>query len=749
MDHLHSRPMYGVRHVGSVITREEPSPSQEIRNWLELPSDVIFHIFLKLGEIDILFRAQSVCSLWRKVSKEPLLFRSIDMRNRSDLLDDSLYNVEKMAREAVDRSCGQLVDFAMDDFGSDELLAHIADMGEALFAMAKKAVMLEELEICHCSLSEDTLIGVGNACPQLKSLWLHRRGYRWPHIECDNEALAIAGNVPELRHLHLFGNKLTNVGLKAILDGCLHLESLDLRQCFNINLEGDLLKSCRDRLIKVKLPNDSTDDCEFDAAIDDRSYEFPEGSCYSELDHGIFSDDDFGYNPSFDFDQYDPDLIYDNELPFDQDYYGTIHILLSAQSVCSTWRKVSKEPSLFRSIDMRNRSDLFDGKMYDLEKLAREAVDRSCGQLVEFSMDGFGNNELLAQIADKSCELRCLRLVSSYQIRGGALMNVAKKAVMLEELEIRHCSLLEDTLLAVGNACPQLKTLRLNSRSYRGAHVETHCDNEALAIAGNMPELRHLRLFGNNLTNVGLKAILDGCLHLESLDLRQCFNVNLEGDLLRSCGDRLIKLRLPNDSTDDYEFDDAIESVCSAWPEVSKEPSLFRSIEISLDMQNRWRHAGLFEDRLYQLEKLAKESADRSCGQLVKFSMERFDSDELLAYIADNDSLRCLRLVSCDKVSEDALVNMAKKAVLLEELEICHCSFSADMLKTIGKVWPQLKSFRLNRRGYRFPHRERDDEALAIAENMPQLRRPFSMAACTLNLSTSVNASTLILKGIY
>ncbi|KAI3832346.1 hypothetical protein MKX03_003082, partial [Papaver bracteatum] len=73
-----------------------------------------------------------------------------------------------------------------------------------------------------------------------------------------------------------FGNKLTNVGLKTILDGCLHLESVDLRQCFNVSLEGDLLKSCRDRLIKLKLPNDSTDDCEFDAAIDDRSYEFSE-----------------------------------------------------------------------------------------------------------------------------------------------------------------------------------------------------------------------------------------------------------------------------------------------------------------------------------------------------------------------------------------------------------------------------------------------------------------------------------------
>ncbi|KAI3895177.1 hypothetical protein MKW92_037894 [Papaver armeniacum] len=715
------------------ISAEEPSSSEEIRNWLELPSDVIFHIFLKLGAIDILFRAQSVCSLWRKVSKEPLLFRSIDMRNRSDLLDDSKYNVEKMAREAVDRSCGQLVEFSMDNFGSDELLAHIADIindlffrsgelrclrlvschqvsGEAFSAMAKKAVMLEELEICHCSLSEDTLIAVG---------------YRRPHRECDNEALAVAGNMPELRHLHLFGNKLTNVGLKAILDGCLHLESLDLRQCFNVNLEGDLLKSCRDRLVKLKLPNDSTDDCEFDAAIDDRSYEFSEG--YSDLQFGLFS--------------YDP-------------IFGAIDILLSAQSVCPTWRKVSKEPMLFRSIDMRNRCSF----MYDMEKIAREAVDRSCGQLVEFSMDGFNNNELLAHI----------------------------KAVMLEELEIRHCSLLEDLLIAVGNACPQLKTLRLNSRSYRG---HTHCRN--------MPELRHLRLFGNNLTNVGLKAILDGCLHLESLDLRQCFNLNLEGDLLRSCGDRLIKLRLPNDSTDDYEFDDAIElsfdllptsreimdnqtllsseeevrnwselphdilshiflklgaidilfnvqSVCSVWREVSKEPWLFRSIEISLDMQNRWRHAGLFEDRLYQLEKLAKQAADRrSCGQnkwenLLQDNMyhikrgQKEAVDRSCGQLVKSASLRCLRLVSCDKVSEDALVNMAKKAVLLEELEICHCSFSADMLKTVGKALPQL----------RFPHRERDDEALAIAENMPEL--PFSMDACTLSLSIYVNASTLI-----
>ncbi|KAF5471844.1 hypothetical protein F2P56_008609 [Juglans regia] len=69
-----------------------------------------------------------------------------------------------------------------------------------------------------------------------------------------------------------------------------------------------------------------------------------------------------------------------------------------------------------------------------------------------------------------------------------------------------------------------------------------------------MSELRHLQLFGNKLTNDGFKAILDGCHHLESLDLRQCFNVNLTGNLGRRCAERIKDLRSPCDSIDDYEF---------------------------------------------------------------------------------------------------------------------------------------------------------------------------------------------------
>ncbi|KAI3988255.1 hypothetical protein MKX01_012044 [Papaver californicum] len=192
------------------------------------------------------------------------------------------------------------------------------------------------------------------------------------------------------------------------------------------------------------------------------------------------------------------DCIMENQTPISTDRTKfisrrAIDILFMAQSVCSMWRKVSKEPLLFRSIDMRNRWDLFDGGFYDMERMAREAVDRSCGKLVEYSMEHFGSDELLTYIADKSGSLRCLRLVSCYRVSDDALINVAKKAVMLEELAICHCSFSEDMLKTVGKACPQLNSFRLNCRGFRRPRIE--CDEEALAIAENMPELGHLHLF--------------------------------------------------------------------------------------------------------------------------------------------------------------------------------------------------------------------------------------------------------------
>ncbi|KAI3964011.1 hypothetical protein MKW92_043781, partial [Papaver armeniacum] len=106
------------------ISTEEPSSSPKLEiglNCLRCSGSYIY----ETREIDILFRAQVVCSMWRKVSKEPLLFRYVDMRNRWDLFDSGYYDMKKMAREAVDRSCVGWLNSSMEHFGTDDLVDYI------------------------------------------------------------------------------------------------------------------------------------------------------------------------------------------------------------------------------------------------------------------------------------------------------------------------------------------------------------------------------------------------------------------------------------------------------------------------------------------------------------------------------------------------------------------------------------------------------------------------------------------------
>lgn len=180
----------------------------------------------------------------------------------------------------------------------------------ALSDAAPKLPLLEDLEISYHSLSNESLEAVGLCCPLLKSLKLNCQGFRHPHMVYDNEAVAIAKTMPELRRLQLFGNKLTNEGLQAILDGCPHLQSLDLRQCFNITLAGNLGKRCAEQIKDLQRPFDSTEGYEFNAEIhdnyddyDDESYDEDSPLVSDDDEHYEFSDgsDCVDYNESYDF----------------------------------------------------------------------------------------------------------------------------------------------------------------------------------------------------------------------------------------------------------------------------------------------------------------------------------------------------------------------------------------------------------------------------------------------------------------
>ncbi|CAK8570453.1 unnamed protein product [Lathyrus sativus] len=66
---------------------------------------------------------------------------------------------------------------------------------------------------------------------------------------------------------------MTNDVLLAVIDGCHQLESLDIRQCFNINFIGSLAKRCKENIKYLWLPNDATDDYPFETKFHDGAYE--------------------------------------------------------------------------------------------------------------------------------------------------------------------------------------------------------------------------------------------------------------------------------------------------------------------------------------------------------------------------------------------------------------------------------------------------------------------------------------------
>ncbi|XP_047308431.1 putative F-box/LRR-repeat protein 23 isoform X3 [Impatiens glandulifera] len=232
----------------------------ESRNWVEgLPHDVTVAILQKVGVIDILENVQHVCPSWHEICQDPALWRSIDMSNINHSYTS--YEMFEIIKQAIDRSCGQLIDINLKYYCNDNILKYITDdrknqvrrlklvscrdiTNYGLSEAAKMMPSMEELHLQWVNITEVGLENVGRSCPGLKSL-THNRFTALINVDDPNsEALAISRTMPQLRHLSLVGNSMTNTGLQAILDACPHLELLDLRKCNNVDLSGELGKIC-------------------------------------------------------------------------------------------------------------------------------------------------------------------------------------------------------------------------------------------------------------------------------------------------------------------------------------------------------------------------------------------------------------------------------------------------------------------------------------------------------------------------
>ncbi|KAF4363056.1 hypothetical protein F8388_013420 [Cannabis sativa] len=345
-----------------------PSPPKEVRNWLELPRDVTASILSCLGAIEILKSGQMVCKLWLDICKDPLMWRTIDIRKNGDPDDflDFRSDVQKMYRYIIDRSCGQIVDISIEDFRFDQQLLYITASSRQikrlrlascsfvsdneLVEAIEKLPLLEELDLTQTYFKspESCMEALGRCCPHFKTLKLNsfvHKVYVNPSYGKDysKHAIAIGKYLPGLHHLELIGSWMTNIGLEAILDGCPKLESLDLRGCFNIRLKEYLGRRCAEQIKHVKLPYDSLKGTEFISDIGETFSEedynlncshhfFSMGNNSAELEDENGDDDsdyDFGYSSEDDFldnddsmsinYDYDDFLDYDDFTAYDDD----------------------------------------------------------------------------------------------------------------------------------------------------------------------------------------------------------------------------------------------------------------------------------------------------------------------------------------------------------------------------------------------------------------------------------------------
>ncbi|KAJ3698586.1 hypothetical protein LUZ61_002291 [Rhynchospora tenuis] len=239
----------------------------------------------------------------------------------------------------------------------------------------------------------------------------------------------------------------------------------------------------------------------------------------------------------------------------------TVEVLKSA-CTCKSWRMASREPECWRTIDMRNHGYKSGGFL--LIDPTMLAIDLSQGRVEEFSIEDFGDDNLLRYLSDRTSALKCLRLISCYFISEKGLAATIKKQPQLEEIQIAFGTFSDKVTEIVGMAAPQLKRFKFNalcmykSMTDQVDEEDSSFDVAALGIAKTMHQLRYLQLTYNSITNRGLKAILEGCPHLETLDIRGCCNVSMGYDMWPLCA-RLTCLWQPNDSLEDYEFRDKLD----------------------------------------------------------------------------------------------------------------------------------------------------------------------------------------------
>ncbi|KAJ9536364.1 hypothetical protein OSB04_un000456 [Centaurea solstitialis] len=486
--------------------KEQQQEMQPKTNWLELPSDLMANILFRVGVFDILENVEKVCTAWRKICKDPSMWRVICIDYPDLRLIEKNLAVSSQLRRLKIKTC-------------DTLLCK--NWTEAL----KKFPLLEELTLYYYDISKEVVETVGCCCPLLKTLKLNKWESRFfgDYVaSCDKIAIAIGENFHELEHLELTGNQMSK--------GC--------RCCLSASKNSLLfgLVSKTQTLVIVVVES---------FLAPPNSVTMPSTSkCSKSKRQKTKEQWQVGMQPTRNW----------LELPSDVmasilSRVGLHDIIKNAEKVCTAWQKICKDPSMWRVICIDNPWKFLSYERFI--NLCKHAVDRSQGQLIDITIghfEIFGDFELLQYVADRSSRLRRLKIRTYYSSWCRSWTDPLKKFPLLEEFSLHSYHIPKEVVETVGCYCPLLKTFKLSTGSILCNKDDVaSCDKMAITIGENFHELEQLQLIGNKMTNIGLQAILDGCRNLKSLDLRMCPFIDLKGDLGKECSQQIKCLKLSDD----------------------------------------------------------------------------------------------------------------------------------------------------------------------------------------------------------
>ncbi|KAK4490382.1 hypothetical protein RD792_001058 [Penstemon davidsonii] len=212
-------------------------------------------------------------------------------------------------------------------------------------------------------------------------------------------------------------------------------------------------------------------------------------------------------------------------------------VLTVVPRVCKSWERAVNGPYCWQEIDIEEWSR--DSKPQSVEQMLQMLITRSCGSLRKLAVSGLTTDQTILFIANHAQSLQTLRLPRS-EIKDAIIEKVAGKLSTLTYLDLSYCiNIGAQALEAIGKHCKLITTLRRVMHPLEVIDKLSQND-EALAIATTMPKLKHLEIAYLLVDTSSVIKILENCKQLELLDVRGCWNVNLDERFMK----KIPKLKL-------------------------------------------------------------------------------------------------------------------------------------------------------------------------------------------------------------